>query len=388
MYVRHSERSHTTLPASLLRTAVVLALSLLLGVLFVQWLQLRDVRTFSGNVFAQTATIQATRDAEIAEIFVKGGDVVESQQDIVILQDNSLKRLVTEKRREVETLARELDNAIAKSEMDLKWRRHELDREILENRLIASNRFQSTSLKTVQSPFGEDRFKEVSHRRFASDADEYINVRFRQRDYKPLLYFRPGNEGDDAVKSVIVRRIAPPVEKQESVDALERRRLCEARIRELEKMKDGMALRIRQATGVDLCETKHAHALAELEEFAQQATEFTLKTTRSGVVTRVLQVVGSRVRKGEPIVQIMDPRMRHIVVKVPAHEVARFEEGNEVDVIFAGHHKRTARVERIPVEVAGATNAGEPALSVTIVPAGRLWPAVPVGSGVEVRARK
>ena len=388
MYERHIERSHTTLPASFLRTAVVLALSLLLGMLFVHWLQLRDARSFGGNVFAKTATIQATRDAEISEIFVQDGDVVEAQQEVVVLQDNSLKKQIAEQRREVEKLARELDNAIAKSEMDLKWRLHELDKEILENRLVASNKIQPASLKTVDSSFGDDRFKEVSHRRFTSDADEDINVRIEQRDYKPLIYFRPDNDGDDAVKAVIVRRVVPPLEKKEPTVSPERRRLCEARIRELEEMKDGLAVRVRQAAGVDLFETKHAHALAELAELEQQATEFGLKSTRSGTVTRILQAVGSTVRKGDPIVQVMDPGIRHIVVTVPARDVARFDEGREVDVIFAGHHKRTARVERIPVEVATATQAGEPALSVTVVPTGRLWPAVPIGSAVEVRARK
>lgn len=387
MYSNRTTRSHTALPASLLRTAIVLCLSLMLGMLFVHWLQLREARTFSGNVYAQSATIKATRDAEVGRVFVADGDIVETQQDVVVLRDDSLKQLIVEKRREVEKLARELDNAVAKSEMDLKWKLHGLDKEILENRLIAANKLQTVSLKTADSSFADGRFKEVSHRRFTSDADE-DKVRIEEEEYRPLIYFRPDNEGDDAVKAVIVRRVAPAPKKTEPTVSPERRRLCEARIQELQSMKDGLAQRIRQATGIDVCETRHAHALAELNEYEQQPTEFALKTTRAGTVTQVMQAAGSRVRKGDSLIQIMDPAMRFIVVKVPAKDVGRFEAGREVDVIFSGDHKRTARIEPIPFEVATASHSGEPVVSVTLVPSGRLWPAVPIGAGVEVRARR
>ena len=82
----------------------------------------------------------------------------------------------------------------------------------------------------------------------------------------------------------------------------------------------------------------------------------------------------------------MDPSLKYIVVTVPADQITRFETGSEVDVVFAGQ-RRTGRIEQIPMEVNG-NGQSQSGMSVTIVPSGRLWPAVPIGAAVEVRVRR
>ena len=370
------------LPATLWRTAILLMLALLLGILFAQWLDLNSARSFTGTIRAHTVLVKATRDAVITRLFVSQGDAVKSRQDVVVLRDENLKAGLQHLEQEVARLLSELVKTEAQADLDLKWRIQKLDREILEARLLASNRIQP---QIETDGRGNVRFREVSYSELTEAAGHNGTMRIDGQNVGGFAYFTPQAGSDGPVQAVIIPRTEPA---ESAGTTPERRRLCELRIAELEQLKQELGSRASVAAGVAVAQTRLAQAREKLHRLSSQVQQFALRTRRSGLVSRVFQEEGATVHRGDRILQIIDRQRQHIDVVVPSRSVSAFKAGSVVAIVFPGEIQRTGRVESIPPQVADETDHGETILQVTVVPSGKLWPPVPIGSTVEVRVRR
>ena len=382
--ITERKRKPSTFPASSLRTVVVLSLALMLGMFLVNWLQMRANREFTGNVFAQVSVIKATRNAHLSELLVNKGDAVHEHQDVLVLIDDRGSERVAELQRDVSAFKVALDKSLASAEVEYNKQLREIDQQILQARMLAENEIQPEQQTVDYDEFG--RMKSVSHQRFTADADSERVVRIDRNNYQPLIFFRPDNGGDDAVKAVVVELDPPPQPVQPIVNTIQRD-LCEKRIRELNAMKDSLRRDIQQASGIRVAEMEYNHALDALEKAQNQNNEFVVRSARHGQVARVLRTAGSQVKMGEPVLQLVNNKRRHVVVSVSADRVSEFVAGQEVDVLFGGNQKRRGIVQDASLEVASMGSTSESTIPVTVIPKGRLWPSVPLGSSVKVAIR-
>ena len=412
-------------PAGLIQTVMIMAIALLVGLLFVQWLDGGTPKMYAGNLKARTFHVTATRTGTLSKIMVAEGEQVLEGQQIAALYDSDLDSSRRSQIARVETLRQNVVAAKAKAELDLKWRVYELDREILEHRqAIASaeepvieapsvpeTKFPTpiveatlpTKIASVAKPAATKRKRHGSNIWLSgrsgnrSQAPPVMRATQSSETFaEPIEAAPPAAEEDPFADDFNGLRTAtrPPVLKQISMEQLqsmpvalskaEKIRLSEERINELNRLKASLRDSVQQASGLVTAQTALQNAIGELKALEDTRYEIVLTTAGFGVCSKVLCSAGEKIQSGQPVLELIDSRNQHVSALIPSRHVDSITPGMKVSLYFPGKHHRRGRINSLPVRTTEVGEHGESMLEIRIEPMGALWPIVPIGSQVQV----
>jgi multidrug resistance efflux pump len=124
---------------------------------------------------------------------------------------------------------------------------------------------------------------------------------------------------------------------------------------------------------------------------ASQA-QLTVRATLPGTIGDLTRQPGDTVSAAEPLVNILDPEQRYLIVNVPSTEVDKFEKGTELELEFPNAVRRLGRVVKTSNQArpaAGSKSRGNgiTEVAVHVEQAGKLWPTVPYHTAIRVRPR-
>ncbi len=364
--------------------AILLGLvSLALGTAAAYGLAQSNARTTLGYLEAESAVIAATSAGKVEVIAAIEGAQVEPGQKILIVVDELLESQVSTLRRRVDVLHSELEQAKAKAEVDLKWRMNEIDEEILQTRLKSAGFLQSQYDQEIEQYAWNDFLKEslIDPVDFFADStpDQLLEHTVR------------------SAKLPRESRLRAAIRKEAASNALEvsqaQVELCEARLKELEVLKQELSKQIMRSHGVEVAEARLAEATEELSRIENRPHEIEFKSPIHGTVGLYRKAQGERVTAGEPIVTILDEDQRYLTLRIPSRQAPQFPAGERVELDFPGGETRKGIVRTLPPQTlmghgALVTTPQDSSILLRIDPVEKLWPNVPVGTGVQVHPAK
>ncbi len=359
------------------RILVLCTASLIAGIGAAKWLEGRGSVSYGGSLQSRITCMMSERPARVQEILFAPGQRVVPGDKLLQLADDQLTAQIVEKQRELVELEADLKMAQAKAEVELEWRRRELNTEIFQTQLKVSTVTQERTAKQVEQLAWQDQLQNLKADRTGPDlADAVLPVRSVIID-SPFA--------DERRLQAILKEDAAAV----AAEALsEQLALCEQQLERLRKLDQHLPEKVRVSVGVNLVETRIATAREQLAEFEKQRESLTVVSSSHGIVGTIHHGPGDQVAAGDPLIELLDDERRHLVACIPSRAATKLRPGTRVDLIFPGREPRIGLVAAIPPHAIPADQsrpADDSQVEVKVEPAGKLWPKLPVGSRVQVQ---
>jgi len=364
------------------RRAVVLCLTAsAIGLGLATWLEIRGAASYVGQLQARTMTVASGRGARLASLSVVAGQRVVPGEKLFELADDRLVGLIASKKRELVELEADVQRVKATADVELEWRRRELQSEAFQTQLKAAAMNQEKLNKQVEQLAWQ----------------EHLSGRSAELDGRGSLV-----EATSTFRSIILnthvmdeRRLQAMLKEDAAAGAAEslasQLTLCEQQLDRLKKLGEELPGKIRLSAGVELAETRLARVREELASLEQQRESLTISSTSYGVVGAVHRETGDLVEAGETILEVFDDDRRHLTASIPSSEVAGLRPGTKLTLIFPGGQGRIGLVAEIPPQAMigdHGQQSDDSHVAVRIEPAGKLWPKAPIGSRVKVQVPK
>ena len=388
------EASHpgSTPPATSRKIFLFGAIALLSSVGIVGWLGNRPRPQHAGYLHSVNETITAGRQARITQFKVQPGQVVTPGTPLLVLRDVALETARASQQHAIAALEAELRQAQARASVEIADRKAKLEAELFEAQLklagYEEKRFDQrlalfASENRVMLAQAEERLTQV----------QVVSAGEMDLPAKPLTMTdrrQPKSRSSDFLFELQERETTRnKVETSEAQVAL-----CEQRLGFLKKQLEGAPAQINEAFGVNVIQTRITTAQTALAQLDAETPTLTVAATRHGTVGIFAKSIGEMVTPQEVIVELFDADQPYIVAEIPTSQLTYFPAAREVELLFPGDMLRTGIISELPPQAAPlpgprermAENCGQ--LRLRILPAGQLWPQVPFGTRVEVRAKR
>ena len=366
--------------ASRRRLLMLCAASLAAGMGVAKWLEVRGSISYGGSLQSRATSITAERSARIQEILLVPGQRVVPGDKLLQLSDERLTSQIVQKQRELVELEAELKQAKATADVELEWRKRELNGEIFQTELKVSNVTQEQTAKQVEQLAWQDHLQRLQGERKGPDlADAGLPI-------KTLILDSPFS--DERKLQAILREDAAAIAAEAATAQLA---LCEKQLERLRILEKDLPEKVRVSAGVDLIETRIAGARDELAGLEKQRDALTVISPAHGIVGTIHHRTGDLVNAGSIIVELLDDERRHLVACIPTSAATKLRSGTKVELMFPGRQNRIGLVAAIPPHAIPAdqrVSSADSQVEVKIEPAGKLWPKLPVGSRVQVHVQQ
>ena len=367
-----------TRPTTRRRLAVLCLAALAAGIGVATWLEVRGAVSYAGQLQARTTTVTAGRAARIALMIVTPGQRVVPGEKLLELIDDRQAGQITAKKRELLELEADLQRVKATADVDLEWRRRELQGEMFQTQFKANSISQEKLSKQVEQLAWQ----------------EHLTSRIKDLQAGPPLA-----EAMSPFRSIILntdildeRRVQAMLREDAAAGAAEalatQLTLCEQQLERLQKLGEELPSKVRVAAGVDLAETRLTRVREELGSLEQQRESLTIVCPSHGVVGAVHHEAGDLIEPGDTILELFDDDRRHLIASIPSSAVARLRPGTKLVLNFPAGIKRIGLVAAIPpraISESCTELSDDSQVAVRIEPAGKLWPKIPIGSRVKVQ---
>lgn len=353
---------------SWLRVLLFGGAALLAGMALSGRLQQPVANSQKGTLQAKTTVIAAGRPARIAELLVAEGETVAPGTPLLRLSDDRLSARIAAQKQEVEAREVELKKVQAQAEVDLKWRQRELQAEVLETQLKSAGFLKEKINRQVEQLAWKEQLTTVSLASSNSVTEGLV---------RPLSFL---NEPPNPARLQVLLKEDAAASAIEALDV--QIKLCEDRMAELKQLGETLEGKIRTSSGVDLAEMKIQQARTELKTLEDQLPGLTIASEGHGRVGLWAKQIGDTVAAGETIVEVHDQDQRFLMLNVPSAMAGEYRPGVKLSLIFPGQERLAGTVTEVGPQT--LRNSPEPMVPVRITSIGRIWPDLPIGTGVIV----
>lgn len=354
------------------RTGLLICLAISAGTGTVWLLDQLRVQSFPGSIEAQRTIIATNRAACVKEITAKIGQTVSSGDPIVQLTDTQLEDRFANKRGEIAEFEAELSRSKAAAEVEIAWRRREIQKDIFETQLKIASLSQEKLNKQVEQIAWKERLNAADNNILPTTADGDHPFRSISMDLQAP---------DDHRLQAMLREDAAAA----TAEALEAQiALCEQRLKTLESLEKSLEVKIRASSGVEVSEARLNAVKTELASIESQAKDLTISSPTYGTIADVRFQSGDRVPTGGTIVEILDDQQSHVVAQIPSEKASTIHTGTKVTLVFPMNERRSGVVTSLSPQATSMIGKSESVLPVKIEPSGKLWPKLAIGSNVRV----
>ena len=324
-------------------------------------------------VTARVLEVSAARDCRLMEVFVNCGQTVTEGDPLLRFVDDRLDALALSKVREVAEAEVELRRTQAAADVELAWRRRELEREVYQTQLDSARLQQERVTRQVE---------QIAWKEHLGELDSWAGGETSELLLQPVTLSsrRPDSNRLQALLKEDAAASAAEVLQHQLA-------LTEQRKKELGTLTQDLEQKVRVSTGVEVAEARLERAKAELTAVQEQQAALTVRSGTFGTVGLWRKHPGDRVTAGEVVVELIDDAQVTAVAQVPSSRIHQFEAGQRLNLEFPGQELRHGTVAVVPPQVdrrASPGDTSETMLPVTLAPAGKLWPKLPSGTQVRV----
>ncbi|WP_339730221.1 HlyD family efflux transporter periplasmic adaptor subunit [uncultured Gimesia sp.] len=357
-----------------IRALLILMAALIGGIGCAQWVRGIRIDTYVGSMQAPKTIITAKNDAVIQDIHVDEGQTVSSGEIIVTLFDQSLNKNWKTKQQELVALEAELKQSKAKSEVELALRNKEIESEVFNAKLKSSQYLKEQYIHQITNLAWQDFIQDYNSIS-SNGSDEEV---FRSLVYESRL------PDENRITAMLRQESA-----RNSAEVFAARvKLCEEQMAELKSIQKKLPKQIRLAMGVEVIMNRLDQVKSELKQLESQREGLQLKAGRYGMVGNFEHEIGDPIQKGAPIVELFDKEHPYLIVEVPSRKISLFDVGTEVKIAFSGNTKGKGIVRKISEQAIQKPGLSETMILVSVEPAGRLWPDLPIGTTVDISLEK
>lgn len=351
------------------RTILLIALAVCAGTGLV-WSLEKSQHAFSGTLEVNKSIVAASLTGRLKEISITPGRSVAPGDRLFELADGQLEDKLISKRREISELDAELVRANATAQVEITWRRRDLQADIFETQLKIAAFSQEKLNKQVEQLAWKDRL--------SSEANGIVPIGTGSQFKSISLELQ---KPDDQRFLAMLREDAAAATVETLTAQIS---LCDRRLKNLETLDKELDGKIRASSGVDVVEARLRGAKQELTVLESQAQELAVTSPIHGTIGEIHFRQGERVTSGSAVVEILNDQHSHVTAQIPARMASNIREGNHVALVFPADERRTGIVTSVPTVTSTAANQTEPVLLIKIEPTGKLWPKVAVGTNVTV----
>lgn len=342
------------------------------------WIEASGSASYVGLVQTRTTTVVAEHPGRMASVKVATGQRVTPGEILFELSDARLSELISAKQRELMELEAEVQRVKATADVELEWRRRDLQNEVFQTQLKAASINQEKLSRQVEQLAWQDQLKSREN-----GFDQKTSLVTATSPFHPVIV------NSNAVDE---RRLQAMLKEDAAAGAVEslshQLNLCEQQLNRLKKLDEELPSKIRLSIGVDLAEARLKRAREELASYDKQRESLTVYSPSHGTIGGVHRETDDLVKPGDIIVELFDDDRHYLTASIPSSIVAKLEVGSKVKLVFPAGHRRIGLVAAIPPrampERAG-DSSNDSLVAVKIEPAGRLWPKIPIGSRVRVQ---
>lgn len=376
-------------PPSVKRLVGFVGAAFVLGVGLTLWLSNSRTERFFGYVNAVNETVTAGRHARITKLLVKPGQIVVPGTPLLTLQDAALESARLQQQQAIAALEAELRQAQARASVEIADRKAKLEGEIFQTQLtlasLEEKRFDHrlsllAAENRVTIAMAEERLSEVQ----IASVDDRLPFKMltvadagqpkaRKRDFLYELQERETTRNKLEVSEAHIE-------------------FCEQRLTQLKKQIEGAPAQINEAFGVNVIQTRLASAQATLAKLDAETPALTVSSVKHGTVGSFMKTAGEIVGSHDTIVELFDADQPYILAEIPTRHLLDFPAGREVALEFPGGMQRQGIVSELPPQAAelpgphDRLSEREGRLRLRVLPKGQVWPQVPFGTYIEVRA--
>lgn len=413
-----ASQSRSELPASVFRTITLLVCALLIGVFAVYLLRIRRNEPLAGVLSADVTSIAVPAPARLTDLQVREGDEVFSGQPLLTFEKLEHIELLKSQEFLVVNLEREIRRLEAQATLEAEWRSRQLEHEIShvqqqltlrESHLkeLASEQkvaeAEASAFSQISATKAVVQTKPVSLKKrpggilfFSASASEPPHPLNPAPLARPVAEVIPGpdvplpaepaaeepirlalNPDTDTTIDSAAPRQAPDLNSDPEWMALDLSRS------HLTSVRESLPATISEALGIPTLKATLSEASDHLEKMRQAGREVQVTAPVYGVVGHVSFDKGDEMPPGEIMVKILHAD-RYILVQLPTRRIHELQAGQEVELHFPGSEEFRGLIADVPVMAESANSNGESMAKVRIERTGRLWPAVPVGTHVDV----
>jgi len=355
-----------------LRAVGIIGGAIAAGVWLMGRLDQQSGRSYPGRLQARMITIATEQPARLREIQARTGQRVAAGDPLFVLESVGPLTEPHKLREAAARSAQEAQRVQAAAELELHWRRRELQAEMFQTQLkLAALRQEKLHLDVEQVAWHE----QLS-----------VQTVFADEDRPPAL-FRFLSDATPEVSEVRMQAMLKEDAAASAAEAIAAQiALCEQRLVELKSLDQTIQAQIQLSFGVDAAARQHRESAAALNMENTEPLTSTIVSPSYGLLGVFHKQPGDHLNAGEFLVQILDDDRRTIEVEVPSWAAVRFEPGKPIRLEFPGHVKRTGMITAIPPQTSTsiADPAGDASVKLTVSPSGKAWPHLPIGSRVLV----
>jgi multidrug efflux pump subunit AcrA (membrane-fusion protein) len=364
-------------PAPKGRIILLSVIAFSLGITISVGLERMRHESFVGTFQAQVRVVTPRREARIAEWLVKPGAVVKIGQPLVRLSDDRLDDLVAKQQRDIAALRAELGQTEAKLAVELEWRLRDIHEDIFETKLKTANYIKQRYMTKLEGLAVQDMLKET---------DPVATQELENPALRPLII--PLRRNDERRTRLLLEQEAAQNTQETAATQVD---LCEERVRDLEKTTGGLAEKVRSSSGIELVKARLEHAEQELKALENKRSALVVTAESVGVVGVYQKLQGDVVSANDTLVRLLDDEQPFVFTRVPAARLTDFLVGKVVMLKFPGGVKAKGKVVDLSLPISqpfdGLSLPDSQTLPIQIIPAGSLWPKLPLGAAVEVRLK-
>lgn len=354
------------------RIVILIGLAVTAGSGLAYFLEGKGFQAIPGTIEARTTTIVTNRIGRVDSVVAKVGQSVVPGDTLFQLVDPQLDDRLLNKRREISEYEADALRTKAATDIELSWRRRDLQAEIFEMQLKVAALSQEKLNKQVEQIAWKEHLTSCD-----PNVDNAIPVSGHPFRSVSLEIHTP-NE----------RRLQAMLREDAAAAAVEtltaQLTLSEQRLKTLEQLDQEIESKVRASSGIDLAETRLNGAKKELLALESQIKDLTLTSPTYGTVGEVKLQPGDRVTLGERLTEILDDQQPHIIANIPSSAAAQVHLGSKITILFPSDQQRLGIVTSIPLQTVSVPGYPESILAVKIEPAGKLWPRLAIGSNVKV----
>ena len=334
-------------------------------------------KSYVGRIESRRSSITVARLARLTGVHAFPGQHVHPGDKLFELQEDHLADQIIDKQREITELASESQRVRAVAEVDIEWRRRELQSEIFQTQLKARSVAQERLTKEVEQLAWQD------HLEGRNDSALGPPLAMAKSTFHSISF--DSNKVDKRRVEAMLKEDAAGAAAESLAAQLS---LCEQRLENLQRLNLELPEKIRMSVGVQLSETRLSRAQEELTSLHRQRDSLTILSPAHGTVGVIHHRLNDLVQPGEPIVDLDDEDSRHVIADIPSSAVVGVRIGDTWTLIFPGKLKRLGLVAAIPPRATvdpSTAKKNESQIEIRIEPSGKLWPKVPIGTHVQVQ---
>ncbi|HEY0982000.1 hypothetical protein, partial [Schlesneria sp.] len=247
-----SSTTHQASSSSLMFKGVCIGLALFAGTGFACLFEYVGEHSYPGVLQSRSTTVSSNCLAQVRDVSVKAGQTLVPGDLLVQLVDPRLEDRIISKRREISELEAEMNRVKVAAEVDLAWRRRELDAEVFETQLKETALAQERLNKQVEQLAWKDHL---------ASADSLVSPMGAELNNPFSSLTKQLHLPDERRLQAMLREDAAAASAETLAIQVT---LCQERLTRLAALEKNLEEQIRKGSGVDVIEAKLNGARQEL----------------------------------------------------------------------------------------------------------------------------